>query len=756
MFRRLQFGLMMGLFAAAVMSGDRVAEAAGWQRGLTSDVYQTDRYTLKIDHEAFRISMRGANGEFGPSPDAGLWIRQGDQQRSPAKQAEPLGDGAWRVTFENGAVATVRVQTDASAVRLTVEPEANGPHEIRVKFAGGMNPAYGLGDHGGYNESFNIYPCRHDALFQHQDGQMLRFVSTFAVFAKHGLAMVVFDDGPKYVRLEDSGTVMGVNEAEKLDGFYLFAGSMPEIYAAYRQSRNEMGLPDARPDIDFFYPGFESYGALSWRTDQKTVTEMLSEYVKRGYPLRWAVVGSGFWINPKSQPRGPEGCTTSFALWGQRYPEPDALKAFLKQHDLKLIIGLRHGFPALREDGGQYDPAVHGPSTKVALERGYVLTDATGKPRTFNVHFPKSPVYLLGPDNPQAVNWFAEQAARWGADGYKEDFMFDAGKSHYIDDYKINPIDTALARDGAMVMVRCAAYSTPGSILRINDTDIRHSRADQDRIAINSLAYAASGQPNVYPDIVGGRPISGWNDAKRNYLTRMAVLSAVLPAMSFGNAPWSMQSEAHEQATLKAAKWHAAHVPYIFSAAMQSYETGYPYTITPLPIAYPDDKVTYDLTSRKSKQYQWLLGPSLLAAPLFGSDYDTVTSRDVYLPAGRWMDYETGQIFTGPTTLKDYPRALDAMPLFVGRTGVIVEHDESGKLWAEVYPQVADGTPYTFISHDGQRSTISIDGPLGSGAVRVHTTTRTPVKTQSVRDGRAIRFELKPGVDYRVSAGDGS
>jgi hypothetical protein len=285
---------------------------------------------------------------------------------------------------------------------------------------------------------------------------------------------------------------------------------------------------------------------------------MLGKYLERGYPLRWAVVGSGFWINPKSQPRGPEGCTTSFGLWGQRYPEPAELKAFLKQHELKLIIGLRHGFPALREDGGQYDEAVHGPSTKVALERGYLLTDEAGKPRVFNVHFPTSPVYLLDPHNEQAMRWFVEQAARWEADGYKEDFMFDAGKSRYIDDYKINPIDMALAESGAMVMVRCAAYSTPGSILRINDTDINHSRADQDRIPINSLAYAASGQPNVYPDIVGGRPIGGWSDAKRNYLTRMAMLSAVLPAMSFGNAPWMMQSDVHERAALKAAKWHAA------------------------------------------------------------------------------------------------------------------------------------------------------------------------------------------------------
>jgi alpha-glucosidase (family GH31 glycosyl hydrolase) len=188
---------------------------------------------------------------------------------------------------------------------------------------------------------------------------------------------------------------------------------------------------------------------------------------------------------------------------------------------------------------------------------------------------------------------------------------------------------------------------------------------------------------------------------------------------------------------------------------MQSYETGYPHTVTPLPIAYPDDAATYDLTSRKSKQYEWLLGPSLLAAPVFGSDYDTARSRDVYLPDGRWMDYETGEVFTGPTTLKDYPRALDAMPLFVGRTGIIVEQDDAGKLWAEIYPQVADGSAYTFVDRDSQRrSVITVDGPLGDAAVvKVQAASGAAVKTDATRDGRSVRFELRPGVDYRVGAG---
>ena len=36
------------------------------------------------------------------------------------------------------------------------------------------------------------------------------------------------------------------------------------------------------------------------------------------------------------------------------------------------------------------------------------------------------------------------------------------------------------------------------------------------------------------------------------------------------------------------------------------------------------------------------------ATPLYGEDYETATTRDVYLPAGEWIDYDDGTRHTGP------------------------------------------------------------------------------------------------------------
>ena len=185
---------------------------------------------------------------------------------------------------------------------------------------------------------------------------------------------------------------------------------------------------------------------------------------------------------------------------------------------------------------------------------------------------------------------------------------------------------------------------------------------------------------------------------------------------------------------------------------MQGYESGFPYALTPLPVAYPDDPDTYGMASRERKQYQWLLGPSLMAAPLFGSDYDEADDRDVYLPEGLWMDYESGEMFTGPATLENRSIPLDNMPLFIGRTALLVHEDEEETLQATFYPQVANGSDYRFIDSNPElRSRIRIQAQqISPESVQVVQDNGRTVSTELVRDGRGIRFVFEPGVDYRI------
>ena len=68
-----------------------------------------------------------------------------------------------------------------------------------------------------------------------------------------------------------------------------------------------------------------------------------------------------------------------------------------------------------------------------------------------------------------------------------------------------------------------------------------------------------------------------------------------------------------------------------------------------------------------------MIGDSLLATPLYGNDFETAGTRDIYLPAGIWIDYDTGKKYQGPNTLPGYPLPPGKTPLFVGGTGIVVE-----------------------------------------------------------------------------------
>jgi alpha-glucosidase (family GH31 glycosyl hydrolase) len=75
----------------------------------------------------------------------------------------------------------------------------------------------------------------------------------------------------------------------------------------------------------------------------------------------------------------------------------------------------------------------------------------------------------------------------------------------------------------------------------------------------------------------------------------------------------------------------------------------------PLFFDFPDDPAGYTVAD------EWLLGDSLLAAPVLGAG----TSRDIHLPPGRWYDVADHRIRTGPTDLHGYAAGLGTTPEFV-------------------------------------------------------------------------------------------
>ncbi|MBN1116575.1 MAG: DUF4968 domain-containing protein [Bacteroidales bacterium] len=77
-------------------------------------------------------------------------------------------------------------------------------------------------------------------------------------------------------------------------------------------------------------------------------------------------------------------------------------------------------------------------------------------------------------------------------------------------------------------------------------------------------------------------------------------------------------------------------MPYIYAQAKECSEQGLP-MVRALFVEFPDDPGAWLIDN------QYMFGSQLLVAPLFSDS----NSRNVYLPKGEWIDYQTGKTYSG-------------------------------------------------------------------------------------------------------------
>ncbi|SDL13511.1 TIM-barrel domain-containing protein [Tessaracoccus oleiagri] len=761
-----------------------------------SDAFITlhdDNANITITKEGFRYSIADAAGAvLAPAhAQSGLVLGGADAVGTEllSATAESL---RLAVTTSSDDVVEVDVSLTGGVIEMTVD-EVPGSKTIDFR-TGAVGPAYGLGDYGSHANGMidEGTPCggnvdaRHTselsgAIFDNMtnQGSCKRFISNFVVFPQQGLAQVLFEEGSKRVALTEDENRLGANNATEVDSLYYFVGDMPKVYADYKAAREAEGYPEVTPRQMLFELGWESYGALAWNTLQAPVEATVRGYAEHGYDLAWGVVGSGFWPGPRGN--GIEGTTTSFGMWDDacdynpadgsypdmdcpRYPEPDRLKATFKELGMDLLLGIRNNFKA-PDKSEYYNEHYDGEFAQYALENDYFLRDADGELVTVEkTGYPKGPNYILDAPNAAALEWYVEQSRLWGVDGFKEDAMLY--EPVFAQDGIWNPLLKALHEAGDSVIVRNALYSVPGDVVRNNDTYYgtgANYNEDPDRLPVNMLNFAASAAPNVYADYVGGTPSAGGmtDPAYQDYFVRNAWLLAVSPTMAMGRGPWEMddpqvdgdQGEQYAESVFKATQFHQRLVPYLYDAALDSNRTGYPSTMTPLPIAFPDDPNTYHLASKEARQYSWLLGENILATPVFGSDFESAHTRDVYLPEGEWIDYETGGRFSGRRTLQSYPLGTDRVPAFVGGSGILVER-EDGALKARIFPVgerqdeykmdgAGEGLSIKLMNTGWDPELLRVVDRSGGGRVDFEIDPITG----------AVEFDVEPGHSYQLNAG---
>ncbi len=100
-------------------------------------------------------------------------------------------------------------------------------------------------------------------------------------------------------------------------------------------------------------------------------------------------------------------------------------------------------------------------------------------------------------------------------------------------------------------------------------------------------------------------------------------------------------------------------LPYIYSLVWEAHQTGLP-LMRAMVLEFQGDPEAW------KHDLQYMFGPAFLVAPV----YEPSDERRVYLPAGVWFDYWTGQKYEGPREIRMKTR-VDVLPLFV-RAGAII------------------------------------------------------------------------------------
>lgn len=711
----------------------------------SADAIVTEHYTIQIANPGFRMAVVTHAGVALPAaPEIGLSFL-GSTVASSKHLSHTENTAAYRVVNRSGHTALVRLTTESHVIELTVTLENGQMGNISMR-TGSPGPAYGLGDLGAWEKNANLATTQKTYAIKN-DGGGRRWVSSFLVFPQQGAAGACFERqhgevsiGPDYYQM--------ANTLASEQTFYYFIRSMEEIYAAWRETRIAKGYPGVAPKMDGFELGFETWDLLRWNTTAATCHEAIQRFLDRGYNIRWAVTGSGFWQ--------AQGTTVSFGLYDfSKYPEtkaplPPDFGDWCAERNIRWMIGQRTNFVTV---GGPHSsgPGESGarifdtsPNSQEGLDKHYFLKDANNKVvELISTCFPTVPCYLLDGNAPGAAAWFKKLYDIWGVDGVKEDTMMST-PDHTI----FNAPIRAIEESGDLVMARCGAYSSPGTLTRINDT--YGARSMTMRCPINYLQYAASGAPNVYSDTVG---FGGMDDVTSTM--RHAWLLALTAGMAVSDSPWNRGWSDEDQAKLrKAIGFHHALGPYLYSCAVDSFNTGYPHTMTPLPIAFPADSNTYNLASNTTQQFQWMIGSSLLAAPLLHNKYKKTSLMNVYLPEGRWILFDAGEVFEGPQTLTDFIMPLDQVPVFVGGAGILLLRDpKDDHLYAEVYSVSKEDQKTSFYLKGGGNA-ITIENRLKSNGI-TNAFVRDEANGKTIPHGldekrKAVVFMLEKNRSYTV------
>lgn len=170
------------------------------------------------------------------------------------------------------------------------------------------------------------------------------------------------------------------------------------------------------------------------------------------------------------------------------------------------------------------------------------------------------------------------------------------------------------------------------------------------------------------------------SQSSEEWLRRMQTVCfsplAMLNAWADGTKPWSFPDVAQQVNEIAMLRMQL--IPYLYTAfadyafkgippvRAMNLEEGYTYDEKLSQAVFDGTDNPYALAIKKEVKDQFMVGKSLLVAPLFAGEKE----RKVILPAGKWYDFYTGK-FVGEGEVITVCPGLDKIPVFVKDGGII-------------------------------------------------------------------------------------
>ncbi len=677
---------LLGVGAGALLSS---TQALAQEKALQIGGKPVELTVAPVTPQTVRITIQPIeNGQPKPVPRDGALVK------------DDFGQPALRVRAISGArsVKSGALTVQISAEPLTIKVAGQGGRAVqelkvdaatgKVVFRTGDAPVLGLGQGGPQFDKRGNF----DRMGSGQGGFRLAThgakTPVQLAIGTAGWAMFIHQPLGSF-DLTGSEAFFAPPNPESSLPLDVFVIGASEPAAVMREYATITGLPEMVPLWSFGY--HQSHRTLD---SPEQIIQEAKTFREKKLPCETMIyLGTGFCPNGWNTKNGD-------FVWNEKaFPDPAGMVRQLHELNFKVILHIV-------VEGRRYFGTVNDPCTAEPLPSGTFADGRWPPDRQVSCYWPAhKPLLDVGIDG-----WWPDQG-----DGFDSSSRLLRNRMYFEGHQKYRPNERvfALHRNGYAGMARYASFLWSGDVQSRWETLKTHVP-----VGINA---GLSGIPFWGTDIGGFVPtqdftgelyarwfqFAAFNPLFRSHGREWRLrlpwgwnrgeIGGFRETPSYNPDPDELRNPTIEPICKKYLELRYQMMPYLYSAVKECCETGMP-IIRALWLHYPGEKAAV------ARGDEYLYGRDMLVAPVVEKG---ATSRAVYLPAGGWFDFWSGERHEGG---REITRAVDlaTIPLYV-RAGAVIpmgpvkqytEEKVDGPVRVVVYPG-ADGA-FSMYEDDGK------------------------------------------------------